>query len=80
MSEGATTHHTEALRAYNEIRKMEKELKSLNAELQINNADKDQLDSNKQDVIRSKTKLEIDVLESTDKKSKEQDRVVCTTA
>ncbi len=76
MSLDATKHHEAALQTYAEIRKLEKQLKNLQNELQANKADKDQLDSEKQDLIRAKAKLEIDVTESKERHTKEVERVV----
>ena len=51
MSDGATEDHQSSLAAYANIRKMEKEIKTLQAEMQVENGDKDHFEVEKQHLI-----------------------------
>jgi hypothetical protein len=77
MSQYASVSHKISMDKYADIRKYEKEVKTLTAELQTHSDERDQLDAEKQDLLRAKAKIDIDVDESRDKKKREEDRVVC---
>ena len=65
-----------SMEKYAEIRRLEKEVKTLTAQLQTHRDERDLLDAEKQDLLRAKAKMDIDVGESRDKKKREADRVV----
>lgn len=80
QQEDATQAHEKSMKKYTEIRKLEKELKTLTSQLKAFQGDMEQREGEKQGLIRAKVKLDIDVKESEDKKGKEDARKVCNTA
>ena len=76
MSQNASVSHKMSMEKYAEIRRLEKEVKTLTAQLQTHRDERDLLDAEKQDLLRAKAKMDIDVGESRDKKKREADRVV----
>lgn len=73
----ATLAYETSIKKYTEIRKLEKELKSLSSQVSAFQGDLEQKEEEKQGLIRARAKVDIDVKESEDKKNKEEARKVC---
>eukprot|EP01117_Protostelium_nocturnum_P004475 TRINITY_DN1611_c0_g1_i1.p1 TRINITY_DN1611_c0_g1~~TRINITY_DN1611_c0_g1_i1.p1 ORF type:complete len:1261 (-),score=493.20 TRINITY_DN1611_c0_g1_i1:41-3661(-) len=71
-SESSTNKHREMVKAKDELRRIEKETKAVTNQLELNQREKQALEQERQDLIKTRAKLELDIRDNDNKISQEK--------